>query len=242
MTKPCLENVNPFCKALAVVISAILLSFRYSVWLNVLVLAVSLGAVLLFSRASKKKILLLFLPVLLLATGFLGTGLLYSDTGASGYTGGIGTAAMSIGSFYNGLQLATRIFAFAGLGILFSLTTSAQEFIVSLQCQVKLPPKFAYGILAAVHLLPNIQKEYWNARQAIRVRGVSSPLSLKPVFIMFVNAVRWSECLAMAMQSKGFSEEGERTYYHQITVDKWDIVFTIAVCLLMVAMVFLFPQ
>ena len=241
MTKPCLENANPFCKALAVLISAVLLSFSYSVWLNLLVLFLSLGAVLLFSRASKKKIVLLFLPVLLLAVGFLVTGLFYSDPDATGYTGSIGIAAMSVGSFYNGLQLATRIFAFAGLGILFSMTTSAQEFITSLQHQAKLPPKFAYGILAAVHLLPNIQKEYRNARQALQVRGVASPFSLKPVFIMFVNAIRWSECLAMAMESKGFSEEGERTYYHQTVVRKRDVIFTISICIWMTVGIFLLP-
>lgn len=241
MKKPYLENVNPFFKALAVLISAVLLSFSYSVWLNLLVLVLSLGAVLFFSKASKKKIVLLFLPVLLLAVGFLVTGLFYTDSDPSGYTGSIGIAAMSIGSFYNGLQLATRIFAFAGLGILFSLTTDAQEFIVSLQHQAKLPPKFAYGILAAVHLLPNIQKEYQNARRALQVRGVSSPFSLKPVFIMFVNSIRWSECLAMAMESKGFSEDGERTYYHQTVARKRDLFFAVTICLCMTAGVLLLP-
>lgn len=241
MRKPCLENVNPFCKALAVVISAVLLSFSYSIWLNLLVLLVSLGTVLIFSQASRKKIIMLFLPVLLLAVGFLVTGLFYSDQSAPGYTGSIGIAAMSIGSFYNGLQLATRIFAFAGLGILFSLTTGAQEFIVSLQHQAKLSPKFAYGILAAVHLLPNIQKEYRNARQALQVRGISSPFSLKPVFIMFINAIRWSECLAMAMESKGFAEEEKRTFYRQTTVKKWDILFTVSICICMASGVLLLP-
>ena len=241
MKKPYLENVNPFCKALAVLISAVLLSFSYSVWLNLLVFGLSLTAVLIFSRASKNKIFLLFLPVLLMAVGFLITGLLYTGPKAAGYTGSIGIAAMSIGSLYNGLQLATRIFAFAGLGILFSLTTGAQEFIVSLQHQAKLPPKFAYGILAAVHLLPDIQKEYGNARRALQVRGIYSPFSLKPVFIMFVNAIRWSECLAMAMESKGFSEGGERTYYHQATVDKQDVLFTLSTCICMAAAVILLP-
>lgn len=235
MKKPCLENVNPFCKALTVLISAVLLSFSYSVWLNLLVLGLSLTAVAIFSRASKKKLFLLFLPVLLMAVGFLITGLLYTGPKAAGYTGSIGIAAMSIGSLYNGLQLGTRIFAFAGLGILFSLTTGAQEFIVSLQQQAKLPPKFAYGILAAVHLLPNIQKEYGNARRALQVRGIFSPFSLKPVFVMFVNAIRWSECLAMAMESKGFSEEGQRTNYHETSVKRLDVIFTVSICFCMAA-------
>ena len=36
---------------------------------------------------------------------------------------------------------------------------------------------------------------------------------MKPVFTMLVNSVRWSESVAMAMESKGFCGTASRTYY-----------------------------
>ena len=49
---------------------------------------------------------------------------------------------------------------------------------------------------------------------AFRVRNMSG-FSLRPkiLFTMLVNSVRWSESVAMAMESKGFSGEAERTYH-----------------------------
>jgi energy-coupling factor transport system permease protein len=47
---------------------------------------------------------------------------------------------------------------------------------------------------------------------------------MKPVFTMLVNAVRWSESIAMAMESKGFSGESKRSYYSVPRVCVWDIL------------------
>jgi energy-coupling factor transport system permease protein len=73
---------------------------------------------------------------------------------------------------------------------------------------MKLPRKFTYGILCAFNFMPYVKKEYDNARLALAVRGVKlSVFSMKPLFSMLVNSIRWSEMLSMAMQSKGFHEE-----------------------------------
>ena len=95
--------------------------------------------------------------------------------------------------------------------------------------QCHLSPKFAYGILAAFHLMPTMARELEEARLAFQVRGVRLPRwSLKPVFAMMVNSVRWSESVAMAMESKGFSGSGTRTYYHVTHVRWYDMVFLAA--------------
>ena len=63
-------------------------------------------------------------------------------------------------NLYTALQLATRLLAYAGLGMLFALSTSGEFFIASLLHQCHLPPRFAYGILAAFHLMPGMVREF----------------------------------------------------------------------------------
>ena len=46
---------------------------------------------------------------------------------------------------------------------------------------------------------------------------------MKPVFTMLVNSVRWSESIAMAMESKGFCGEAPRTYYTVPRVHWYDL-------------------
>ena len=116
------------------------------------------------------------------------------------------------------------LLAYAGLGILFALSTEGDFFIASLLHQCHLPPKFAYGILAAFHLMPGMAREYAQVRTAFAARGLKAgPLSMKPVFTMLVNSVRWSESIAMAMESKGFCGDAPRTYYMVPRVHWYDL-------------------
>lgn len=225
-----LEQRNPFYKAIGIMISAIILAFSDSILLNLIVFFVSLLFLLLLSTCSKKKLLKTFFWLSFLAIGLFLTGFFFSNTQAKiDYEVHI----IGINSINGGLQLATRLFAFAGLGLMFSLTTHPQAFINSLQHQAKLPPKFAYGVLAAFHLMPNLKQEYKNAQLALRVRGITvHPFSFKPIFNMFVNIIRWSESLAMALESKGFDEDGERTYYEVPVVNSIDLSFCLSLCLL----------
>jgi len=131
----------------------------------------------------------------------------------------------SNGAVWNGLQLASRTLAFAGLGLLFALTTDPMELIRSARQQLRVPVKFAYGLLAAWSMVPNMLREYRRARAAFRARGLSpapwSPALLRP---LLVKTVRWSESLAVAMESKGFGASPERTEYYRSPVtarDKW---------------------
>lgn len=236
-----LEYLNPFYKGITVMICALMLSLSYSVWLNLTVFVTCLFMILLFSRASIFRVIKLMIPVAFIALGLLLTGMMHSGGSAKGYVGSFGVAAISIGSMYNGLQLSTRALAFAGLGLVFSVTTIPQQFINSLQHQIKISPKFAYGILAAFHLIPNMKRELENSRFALNARGIwIGPLSPKPIFSMFVNVIRWSEMLAMAMESKGFSSEGPRSYYSVTKVKWFDIVFLFAMVVSLLLGILLF--
>ena len=139
--------------------------------------------------------------------------------------------------------LGDKIIAYAGLGILFALTTDGEEFIASLIHQCKLPPKFAYGIIAAVNIMPHMLNELENVRLAYKVRGIKAGyFSPKVLFTMLVNSVRWSESLALAMESKGFSQAGERnrTYYSVTKIHYYDFIFSLVLLgLIITGMIFL---
>lgn len=216
-----LEKWNPCIKAVTILVSVIMLSFAYVIPLNLLVFGISLVLLIFFSDAKIKNILAILAPAMIAAFGLFMMGLYYArgnsitsvemeSLSAVPYAV---RAAMSQ-NLETALQLSTRLLAYAGMGIFFALSTDGELFIYSLMHQCRLSPKFAYGILAAFHLMPNMVREYKNVRIAFRVRGVHAGiLSLKPMFTMLVNSVRWSESVSMAMESKGFCPDAPRTCY-----------------------------
>ena len=191
-----LERWNPTVKAFTVLVCVILLSFEYLVSLNLMVLAVCLLLLVFCSRVSLKKIGVILLPACIAAFGLFVMGLYYARGGSTQTVDMSSLSAMPYSvraamsqNLYTALQLATRLLAYAGLGILFALSTEGDFFIASLLHQCRLPPKFAYGILAAFHLMPGMAREYAQVRTAFAVRGLKmGPLSMKPVFTMLVNS------------------------------------------------------
>lgn len=235
-------KINPSIKAATVLIGALLISFSYSPLLNSIIIGVCL-MLLLVSKVRITSILKILIPATLAAASLFFAALMHTNGSMAEHASGslnFGVMSYSISSFYNAVQLALRIYAYAFLGMLFALTTDAEEFIYSLMQQCRLSPKFAYGVLAAYHLLPTIQREYASIRMAYKVKGCRiSPLSFKPIFSMLVNTMHWSEHVAMAMESKGFDGSINRTYSIQMSVRWYDLCFFILFTA-MIVILFLF--
>lgn len=230
-----LEKINPSVKAAVVMLSAILLSFSYVVSLNLIIFLGCLISLVLFSDARPKSIGKILIPAFIAAFGLFMMGLWYArgnsvtdmDLGSVSAVPYAVRAAMSQ-NLRTALQLSTRLLAFAGLGIFFALSTKGEEFIFSLMHQCRLSPKFAYSILAAVNLMPHMVREFSLVRSAFAVRGIPSGfLSVKPLFTMLVNSIRWSSAVAMAMESKGFSGDRGRTFYKIPRLHWYDAVFAV---------------
>ena len=120
-----LERWNPTVKAFTVLICVILLSFEYLVSLNLLVLAVCLLLLMFCSRVSLKKIGVILLPACIAAFGLFVTGLYYARGGSTQTMDLSSLSAMPYSvraalsqNLYTALQLATRLLAYAGLGLL----------------------------------------------------------------------------------------------------------------------------
>ena len=143
-------------------------------------------------------------------------------------SGNFFVVSSSASNLNDALAVALRIYAYAFLGMLFSFTTDSQAFVYSLMQQCHLNAKFAYGVLAAWNLLPMIRREYSQIKLALAVRGLKiRPWSMKPLFTALVNAMHWAENVAMAMESKGFDENAERTYYLNLSVRCYDFLWAI---------------
>ena len=198
-----LSGLNPFYKFIFVIVFSTALAFTRSMWLNIGVFGVCMFLLIVGARPRQWLRALKFLvPVAFFAFSVFMTGARFGGEA----TGGFG--ATRLDGTHAGINMATRFFAFAGLGLLFSLTTNPYDLVKAMRKNAKLPRKFAYGMLCAINLLPYIKSEYANAKLALQVRGVRvSAFSVRPVFSMLVNCFRWSEILSIAMFSKGFHEE-----------------------------------
>ena len=195
-------KINPFYKFVVIASVATGLTFVHSFRTNLIILVITL---ILFIMGTKPKTWFkafkIFLPLSVLGFSIFMSGFLWGD----------GAGSVAVSSTQTGLNMLARFFSFAGLGLLITLTTHTHELIKAMQKNGKLPRKFAYGLLAALNLVPQMKTEYQNAKLAFMVRGAKiGPLSTKVLFAMLVNCFRWSETLAIAMHSKGFYEANKK--------------------------------
>lgn len=232
-----MRQINPSVKAIAILICGLIISFSYSVRWNAVLIAVCLVFMALWGADFKKMIPVLFPATLAAASIFMAFVIHGEGEAVQAAESSRNFLQVSAGArrLEDALAVGLRIYVYAMLGMLFSFTTDPKDFLYSLMQQCHLPPKFAYGVLAAFHLLPMIQREYRQIRLAYRVRGLSiPPWSLKPAYSALVNALHWAESIAMAMESKGFEENGKRTYYRQLRVKPVDFLWAFGMLLLSV--------
>jgi energy-coupling factor transport system permease protein len=110
------------------------------------------------------------------------------------------------------LGLALRIFAVALPGLLVFATTDPTDLADSLVQQVRVPARFAIGVLAAFRLVPLLADEWELLTLARRARGVDAgrnpvariALFASTTFALLVGAIRRGTRLATAMEARGF--------------------------------------
>lgn len=226
-----IKKLNPGYKMLTMIIASILLSIKYVKNMNFLIFLICISLTLINSRTNAKKILLSIIPLIIATIAIFTTGMLFPGEESSGdIIFSFINKPIYSSSIENGLILSSRILAYGGIGFLFAYTTNSFELIMSLMQQFKLPPKFAYSILAAYNFFPIIKNEYNIVRGSAKIRGIhANPLSTKYLLPMVVHSIERSESLAMAMVSRGFSENAERGVAFKIDFSYIDILFLIGV-------------
>lgn len=223
-----MKKLNPGWKLLSLILASLLLSTTFRIRLNLVVAAVSLTITLCTPGVDRRRLGLSMVPFLLAAFGMFTAGLWF---GADGGTGGVVIRVFGQGTLYassltTAMQLSSRILAYGGLGMLYAFTSSAFELVMSLMQQFRLPPKFAYGILAACHFFPVVREEYTIVGAALKVRGIrTGPVSPRRLIPMLVQALERSGSLAMAMESRGFEEGAPRSVAFPTRTGLADLAF-----------------
>lgn len=215
-----LEWVNPFVKAVTILLCGIILAFTKSWQLAIAIAVVCLISLMFGTHCKWSSMIKTFGPAILIAAAVFYSGLVFGkpDTNAEHIY-----SASTMGA---ALLMSSRILAYVSMGLAFAFSSDQEEFVISLMHQAHLKPKFAYGVLAALHLLPTLQREWQEVCLAYEVRRRKKGI-FGPLFNTLVNSIRWSENVAMAMQSKGFDGDGKRTYAVITRVRAGDIVFVI---------------
>ncbi len=223
-----MKSIHPLCKAAGILLPTIALMALRQPLLNMAVFGCSV-ALLCASRVNAKLLCSSVLPVVALAAGLFLTG--YRFHSADGLPVNAGSLGLTDSAVWSGLTLASRALAFAGLGLLFTLTTDRVRLVRSLHSQLHLNAVFAYGLLAAWGIVPQMLREYRLTRAGFAARGIRTmPFSPQLLLPLLVKSVRWSEALSIAMESKGFSQEAARSCFHPDRPTLRDWMFAALCC------------
>jgi energy-coupling factor transport system permease protein len=131
----------------------------------------------------------------------------------------IGPVRIGAETLANGAGLAVRLLAIALAGLLATATSEPIAVADALVQQLRVPPRFAIGVLAALRLLPLLAQEWQILGLARRARGVDagrSPLAAVRLFggrllALLVGAVRRGSRMALAMEARGFGSRACRS-------------------------------
>jgi energy-coupling factor transport system permease protein len=151
-------------------------------------------------------------------------------------------APSGAGTVATGLFLGLRLLGIALAGTLALVSTDPTDLADALQQQLRLSPRLALGVLAAVRMLPMLAAEWQILAMARRARGVGagrSPLaaarlSLGMLLALLVGAVRRATRLAASMESRGLGAAPCRTHARPQRIRPGDWLLLAAAALLAV--------
>lgn len=203
-------KMNPSLKLLLVIIISLEISFTNNLSVNLILIGIA-GGLLLLHRAQmqtwRRLLSIPLLPALVLVIT-----LRWFSPEHSWFLASI---------------MASRLYTYCFLGTLVTVSTTPLELAQSLEQNVHLPAKFAYGTLAAINLIPRTIRAVITIRVAAEMRGITLHFwSPRLYFKAILSALGWSDDLAQAMESQGFVEGQPRTHANQINVSvrDWEIL------------------
>ncbi len=130
----------------------------------------------------------------------------------------LGPLRIGAGTLLNGLGLSLRLLAIALAGLLATATSQPTEVADALVQQLRVSPRFAIGVLAALRLLPLLGQEWQTIAMARRARGVEARLPIagarlfaNQMIALLVAAIRRGTRMARAMEARGFGARACRS-------------------------------
>jgi energy-coupling factor transport system permease protein len=158
-------------------------------------------------------------PLLLGVAGVALTNVLVVDGGSSAELVRIGPIDVTQGAVEAAAAVSLRLLAIVLPGIVVVATTDPLDLADALVQHLHVSPRFAYGALAGLRLLPLLSADWHQLRRARRARGLEpgrSPVAVlrffgSLTFSLLVAAIRRGVRLATAMDARGFDVRTPRT-------------------------------
>ncbi|MDZ5784561.1 energy-coupling factor transporter transmembrane component T family protein [Marinococcus luteus] len=240
-----LQHVHPTLKLLSLFTVFFCMIFVYDIWRPLAVLLLTVAAVAFLGKVPLKLLLVLMLPFGLFGFSFIWLQVVFPDERGSTVLFYVFQMPVALENIQTGISLGLRAMVFASWSLLFVLTTSPVNLVISLIQKWHMPPNIGYGMMAAYRFLPQLREELTVIRRARQIRGMGKKPKMREWKEMAVplmaGAVRKAERTALAMESKGFDGSRERTEYVQMNYKKTDIWFSAGFILFM-TFVFLLPM
>ncbi|HAV42414.1 TPA: energy-coupling factor transporter transmembrane protein EcfT [bacterium] len=221
-----IHRLDPRTKTIAaVVLFLVCLCFNHPLYmgaisLTVIGMAISAKALLNFWRLRFILIFLFFFSTTMWSFFAKGTTPLWSW----------GFIQVTRESLLYGIAMGFRLDTFVFIGLLFISTTRNEELTNGL-IRMGCPYPIAFALSTALRLVPTFASAGATIIQAQVSRGLDlesgSIFSRLKKFIpqavpLFIYAIRYTNLLAMALESKGFSPGSKRTFYYEPTMCKID--------------------
>lgn len=235
-----LARVNPVAKVGAAGLVMLGLLLALDPVTPTVLLAVEL-AVLPLTGVSVRVLARRTRPLLLGALGVLVANLLVVPGGRTLLS--LGPVDVTADAVPAAVSVSLRLLAIALPGILVLATTDPMDLADALVQRWHAPPRFAYGALAALRLLPLLSADWQQVARARRARGLDpgrSPVGhlrafAAQVLAVLVAAVRRGVRLAAAMEARGFGAvDATRTVARpqpMLARDWWLLAATLGVVL-----------
>ena len=139
----------------------------------------------------------------------------------------VGPIRIAQEAFIAGVSIMLRVAAIACVGAVFALTTDSTRLADSLVQQARVPPRFAYGALAAYGAIPRFAEDLATLRQARRIRGLRAGWHPSLFVGLLVLAIRHADRMAVSMDARAFGS-GPRTHYREIRWSAMDAAVAVA--------------
>jgi energy-coupling factor transport system permease protein len=232
-----LHQLNPSVKLLAVALVTIAITFVFDIITPLVFLAAAVLVLTVAGRVPLRYTLLSLAPFVLVSIGFVFLYAVFGPNTGPNTIVSIGPVRVSREGILLGFSVGMRVLFLISTSLLFIATTEPGDLVLSLIQQARLNYKLAFAMLVAYRFIPIFAEEYASIRAAARVRGASGgkgPVDAikalrRDVLPLLAGAIRRSERLALAMDSRAFGVLPTRTYRRTLTVKPSDWLFLAAV-------------
>jgi energy-coupling factor transport system permease protein len=233
-----LSTLNPSVKLCVSIVFMVVATGIFDMVTLGTLFVLGLIGTLFLGRVHPQAVLKGLVPFALFALGYLWMNALFPrvDPDESTVLLRLGPVSVIEQGVLNGLTFGLRALGFGVYSMLFVSTTEPTDFVLSLVRQLRIPPRIAYGTLAAYRYLPMLESEFQQIRAAHRIRGVGEGMGLKGRIVqiyrytvpLLASAIRQAGRVADAMESRGFTGSRERSYYREVRLRKRDGAYAAA--------------